>query len=87
MREYANDGWRARGASRSGVSSIFMVLVLAWLIVGAIAGGQRHYYDSAPTNCASTSTIAVTIIAGPLNYLGMNPKIGDCHVNVPQPSP
>jgi len=27
----------------------------------------------------------VTIVAGPLNYVGVNPKV-DCHVKVPQPS-
>jgi len=63
------------------------VVVIAWLIIGAVAGGQRHYYDSAPTNCAGTGTIAETVLAGPLNYAGMNPKVNDCHVNVPQPSP
>jgi hypothetical protein len=36
-------------------------------------------------NCAGFGTIAVTVIAGPLNYMGVNPKIDDC--NVPQPSP
>ncbi|WP_174564452.1 hypothetical protein [Nocardia inohanensis] len=63
-----------------------MLLVLAWLIIGAIAAGQRHYFDSAPTNCAGAGTIAVTVIAGPLNYAGVNPKIDDCNVDVPQPS-
>lgn len=86
MRTYANYGSRMRRGSRSRLTSVFVVLVLAWLIIGAIAGAQRHYYDIAPTNCASTGTIAVTIIAGPLNYLGMNPKIDNCHVDVPQPS-
>ncbi|WP_040814875.1 hypothetical protein [Nocardia concava] len=62
-----------------------MLLVVIWLIVGAVAAGQRHYYDSTPTNCASAGTIAVTILAGPLNYAGVNPKIHEC--NVPQPSP
>ncbi len=71
---------------RSPLARIVTALVLIWLIIGAIAGWQRHYYDNAPTNCASTGTIAVTIIAGPLNYLGMNPKVADCHINVPQPS-
>ncbi|MFJ4654469.1 hypothetical protein ACIP5Y_24630 [Nocardia sp. NPDC088792] len=69
------------------IGGLVPVLLLIWLIIGAVAAGQRHYYDSAPTNCASTSTIAVTIIAGPLNYFGVNPKVADCHVNVPQPSP
>jgi hypothetical protein len=43
--------------------------------------GQRHYYNSSSTNCAKTSTIAVTIVAGPLNYVGVNPKI-----SCPKPS-
>ena len=29
--------------------------------------------------------IALTIVAGPLNYVGANPKV-DCDVEVPQPS-
>jgi hypothetical protein len=60
------------------------LLVLIWLVVGAIAAGQRGYYSSSDTNCASLGTIAVTIIAGPLNYLGVNPKVTDCEL--PQPS-
>jgi hypothetical protein len=51
------------------------LLLLVWLVIGAIAGGQRHYYDSATTNCAKASTIIVTVLAGPLNYAGVNPKI------------
>ena len=60
------------------------LLVLIWLVVGAIAAGQRGYYSSSDTNCASIGTIAVTIVAGPLNYLGVNPKVTDCEL--PQPS-
>jgi hypothetical protein len=59
------------------------VLLIVWLVIGAIAGGQRHYYSGTHKNCAKTSTIAVTILAGPLNYVGVNPKIS-CHV--PKPS-
>ncbi|MEV6067711.1 hypothetical protein AB0L82_14250 [Nocardia sp. NPDC052001] len=71
---------------RSGLAGIGTLLVLVWLVIGAVAAGQRHYFDDAPTNCAGTSTIAVTILAGPLNYMGVNPKIDDCNVDVPQPS-
>ncbi|MFI5778936.1 hypothetical protein [Nocardia sp. NPDC051570] len=85
MRTYAYDS-RMRGGRRSRLTSIIVVLVFVWLVVGAIAGAQRHYYTSAPTSCASTGTIAATIAAGPLNYLGMNPKVGNCHVDMPQPS-
>jgi membrane protein YdbS with pleckstrin-like domain len=61
------------------------LLVVIWLIVGAIAAGQRGYFTNAEQNCASVGTIAVTVIAGPLNYVGVNPKVTDC--NMPQPSP
>lgn len=51
-------------------------LVLAvWLIIGAIAGAQRHYYSDAKVTCAKGGTVLVTILAGPLNYVGVNPKI------------
>jgi hypothetical protein len=59
------------------------IVLVIWLIIGAIAAGQRHDYSSPPSDCNQAATIAVTIIAGPLNYLGVNPKIS-CHV--PQPS-
>ncbi|WP_245548169.1 hypothetical protein [Nocardia pneumoniae] len=65
--------------------SLGSLLILAWLIIGIIAAGQRDYFDSGPINCAGFGTIALTVVAGPLNYLGLNPKITDC--NVPQPSP
>ena len=59
----------------TGNMRIGPVLLIVWLIIGAIAGGQRHYYDSSTTNCAKAGTITVTVLAGPLNYVGVNPKI------------
>jgi membrane protein YdbS with pleckstrin-like domain len=57
------------------------VIIVIWLIIGAIAAGQRHYYNSSKTNCAKSSTVVLTILAGPLNYVGVNPK-----VTCPKPS-
>ncbi|HJY66170.1 MAG TPA: hypothetical protein VJ254_05545 [Streptosporangiaceae bacterium] len=51
------------------------VLIIVWLVIGAIAGAQRHYYTSSNPDCARASTIAVTVLAGPLNYTGLNPKV------------
>ena len=51
------------------------VLLIVWLAIGVIAGGQRHYYTSSNPDCAKASTIAVTILAGPLNFAGANPKV------------
>ena len=60
------------------------IIVLVWLLIGALAAGQRGYFSGSNTNCAEVSTIAVTIVAGPLNYVGVNPKIRDCAA--PEPS-
>ena len=59
------------------------LIVLIWLIIGAIAAGQRGYYGSSAENCGNVGTILVTIAAGPLNYVGVNPKVS-CHL--PSPS-
>jgi hypothetical protein len=64
--------------------SIAGALLIIWLVIGAIAAGQRGYFDRSDTNCAEAGTIAMTAFAGPLNYLGVNPEINS---TVPQPSP
>jgi hypothetical protein len=46
-------------------------------------GAQRDYFSSSNANCAELGTIAVTIVAGPLNYAGVNPKV---KCDLPQPS-
>jgi hypothetical protein len=50
-------------------------LLAAWLVIGATAGYQHHYYSSDAAICAKARTIPVTILGGPLSYFGMNPKI------------
>lgn len=59
------------------------VIVIVWLVIGALAANQRHYFNDSKASCAKTGTTVVTIIAGPLNYVGANPKV-KCHT--PQPS-
>jgi hypothetical protein len=66
------------------VSRLLAVLLLVWLAIGAIAAGQRGYYRQSSDSCAHAGTITVTILAGPLNYAGANPKVHNC--TVPQPS-
>jgi hypothetical protein len=51
------------------------ILLVVWLIIGAVAAGQRHYFGNSAASCAKVSTVAVTVIAGGLNYVGVNPKI------------
>jgi hypothetical protein len=72
-----------RDTRRSSGVSIISVLIVVWLLIGVLAAAQRDYFSGSNTNCAKVGTITVTILAGPLNYLGANPKI-KCHT--PQPS-
>ncbi|WP_085162464.1 hypothetical protein [Mycobacterium lacus] len=59
-------------------------IVLVWLIVGVLAAWQRNYFKGEQTSCAAAGTVALTVLVGPLNYLGVNPKVRDCRL--PQPS-
>ena len=59
------------------------VLVVIWLLIDVVAAAQRNYFSSSKARCAKLGTIAVTIVAGPLNYAGVNPKV---KCDVPQPS-
>jgi hypothetical protein len=63
--------------------SVIVAIIVAWLVIGFIAAGQRHYFTNSKPTCATTGTTVVTVIAGPLNYLGANPKI---KCKAPQPS-
>jgi hypothetical protein len=63
--------------------SVLAVVVVVWLAIGAVAAGQRGYFSGSSANCAKVGTTLVTILAGPLNYVGANPKIS---CKVPQPS-
>jgi hypothetical protein len=68
---------------QEAVMRISSLVLLIWLVIGIAAAAQRDYFSNSDANCAKFSTTAVTIIAGPLNYVGVNPKI-DCET--PEPS-
>ena len=65
------------------LSRLVTLVVLLWLLVGVFATYQRGYFKSDPTNCAKAGTVAVTVLAGPLNYAGVNPRISCV---IPRPS-
>jgi membrane protein YdbS with pleckstrin-like domain len=68
--------------SRTRAQTVTIVVIL-WLLIGVVAAFQRGYFGSADPTCSRLATTAVTVIAGPLNYVGVNPRIG---CSVPQPS-
>ena len=62
------------------------ILLVVWLVIGAAAAFQRGYFgNDRDVSCKSTGDTVLTIVAGPLNYVGANPKV-DCNVKVPHPS-
>ena len=64
---------------------IIGALVVVWLVIGAAAAAQRGYFgDDQEVSCKTGADTALTILAGPLNYVGVNPKVTDC--NAPRPS-
>ncbi|MBC7372919.1 MAG: hypothetical protein H7323_02885 [Frankiales bacterium] len=60
------------------------LVLIVWFVIGAVAAGQRGYLGNDSLSCTGLGTTVVTVLAGPLNYLGVNPTIGSC--NLPQPS-
>jgi hypothetical protein len=63
---------------------IIGAVVTVWLIVGLVATAQRGYYGNDRTvNCGTGATIAVTVLAGPVNYLGAEPRLS---CKAPHPS-
>jgi hypothetical protein len=62
------------------------LLLVLWLVIGAFAAYQRGYFASEDANCAKLGTVLLTVVAGPLNYVGANPQIECPTLQVPQPS-
>jgi hypothetical protein len=60
------------------------IIVLVWLVIGVIAAWQRGYFKGETETCATGATIALQVLAGPLNYAGVRPHVADCRL--PQPS-
>ena len=66
------------------MKTVIGVVVVLWLVIGVLAAVQRGYLsDERDVKCKTAGDTALTIVAGPLNYLGVNPKV---KCNVPQPS-
>ena len=64
--------------------TVIVVVIVIWLVLGAVAAAQRGYFgDDRDVNCKTASDTVLTILAGPLNYVGVNPKV---KCKTPQPS-
>lgn len=74
-------GTDAPGSGGNRMRIAVNVVFTVWLLIGAVAAGQRHYFADRVATCDLAGTVAVTIAAGPLNYHGVDPV-----VSCPQPS-
>ena len=41
--------------------SLLALLLVVWVVMGALAGFQRHYYSGSDANCANAGTVALTV--------------------------
>ena len=63
---------------------LFGIIIVVWLLIGVLACWQRGYFgDDKDVSCKEFSDTALTIVAGPLNYVGVNPTV---KCKTPQPS-
>lgn len=65
---------------------LISLLLVVWLAIGAYAAYQRDYFEDTSTNCSEVTDIVLNIVAGPLNYTGLNPKVGCKGLDGPEPS-
>jgi hypothetical protein len=65
------------------IRSLVSLVLIVWLAVGVLATYQRGYFKGSAQSCAKAGSIAATVVVGPLNYTGMNPKV---KCVLPQPS-
>ena len=60
------------------------IVIVGWLVLGGAAAGQRGYFgNDRAVNCKTGADTALTILSGPLNYAGVNPKV---NCKAPHPS-
>ncbi len=60
------------------------IIIVIWLVIGVAAAFQRGYLTGKDSvSCHTFGDTALTVVAGPLNYMGVNPKV---HCHVPTPS-
>jgi hypothetical protein len=66
---------------------LLSIIVVVWLLIGVVAAAQRGYFGSdSDVSCKGIGDTALTVVAGPLNYVGVNPKIKCKKIDTPEPS-
>ena len=64
---------------------ILGVIVLVWLLIGVVAAFQRDYFKGGETNCATAGSIALTVVAGPVELRRSQPESNQLQCSPAQP--
>jgi hypothetical protein len=57
------------------VKSFLFILVLIWFILGVSSANERGYFDAGRNHdCTFIGSALLTVVAGPINYAGLDPK-------------
>jgi hypothetical protein len=57
------------------VKNVFFILVIVWFVLGCSVANDRGYFDaSANRDCTFIGSALLTVVVGPVNYLGVHPR-------------
>jgi hypothetical protein len=56
------------------MKTFLMLCVLIWFVVGVSAANDRGFFQSGyPRTCSTVGSASLTVVAGPINYIGVHP--------------
>jgi hypothetical protein len=57
------------------MKTFLMMMVIVWFALGASVAHDRGYFNSSrERTCAFVGSGLLTVVAGPINYLGTHPR-------------
>jgi hypothetical protein len=60
------------------VKNVLFILVVVWFVLGCSVANDRGYFNARSNHdCTFIGSGLLTVIAGPINYLGVHPR-ADC---------
>ncbi|MGH3970777.1 MAG: hypothetical protein ACRDTV_22365 [Mycobacterium sp.] len=58
---------------------IIGAIIVIWLLLGVYSVWHKGFFDTGTNSCAGGLTVALTVIAGPLNFVeGLSPHVTQC---------
>ena len=55
--------------------NVLFILVIVWFVLGVSVANDRGFFDTnADRTCTFVGSGLLTVVAGPINYLGVHPR-------------